>query len=74
MPNERPRQDLTEVLDRFGMVRASEAIMALMGGDCGDVRLPLRPLHGGELSELHELVGDMEVFARPLGTPAELGR
>jgi len=66
--------DLTEALDRFGMVRASKAIMALMGVDCGDVRLPLRPFHDGEMNELYELVRDMDVFARSLGTPAELGR
>lgn len=66
--------ELNEVLDRFGVVRASKAIMALMGVDCGDVRLPLRPFHDGEMRELYELVRGMDVFARPLGTPAELGR
>jgi len=66
--------ELSVVLERFGVVRASKAIMALMGVDCGDVRLPLRPFHNGEINELYELVRGMDVFARPLGTPAELGR
>jgi N-acetylneuraminate lyase len=66
--------ELNVVLERFGVVRASKAIMALMGLNCGDVRLPLRPFHEAEMRELHELVCDMDVFARPLGTPDDLVR
>ncbi len=64
--------ELNVVLERYGVVRASKAIMALMGVDCGDVRLPLRPFHAREMKELHELVRGLDVFARPLGTPADL--
>ena len=66
--------ELNVVLERYGVVRASKAIMALMGVDCGEVRLPLRPFHEREMNELYEFVREMDVFARPLGTPAELGR
>jgi N-acetylneuraminate lyase len=66
--------DLNIALEEFGVVRASKAIMALMGVDCGEARLPLRPFHEREMNELYERVHEMDVFARPLGTPAKLDR
>lgn len=65
---------LVDALQRFGVVRASKALMALLGVDCGDVRLPLRPMHDVEVRELYEAVRGLGVFARPLATPAEIGR
>lgn len=65
--------DLARVLREFGVVRASKAIMALSGVDCGTVRSPLRPLTRGELERLHDRIRDMNLFARPLASPAEIG-
>lgn len=64
--------DLARALQEFGVVRASKAIMALSGVDCGGVRSPLRPLTRTELERLHERVRTMELFARPLASPAEI--
>lgn len=65
---------LARVLRDFGVVRASKAIMSLLGVNCGGVRLPLRPLSDPEFRALHERVRTMDVFARSLSTPAEIGR
>lgn len=65
---------LMAVLRDFGVVRSSKALMALFGVDCGDVRIPLLPVESREFRELFDRVRGMEIFARPMGTPAELGR
>ncbi len=65
---------LGRVLQEFGAVRAGKALVSMLGVDCGTVRLPLRPLHDGEFRELHERLSDLDIFARPLSSPAELGR
>ena len=66
--------ELFRIMREFGTLRAGKAIMSLVGVDCGDVRPPLRALTVPEFRQLHERVRHMEVFARPLGTPEELGR
>lgn len=65
---------LMATLRDFGTVRASKALMTMVGVDCGDVRIPLRAVESREFRELFDRVRAMELFARPLGTPAELGR
>jgi N-acetylneuraminate lyase len=65
--------DLARVLQEFGVVRASKAIMSLLGVDCGGVRSPLQALTAHEMRAVHERVRGMDVFARPLSTPAEIG-
>lgn len=65
---------LVRVLRDYGTLRASKAVMQLLGVDCGPVRLPLRPLSDIELRDLHERVRAMDLFARCLSTPAEIGR
>jgi N-acetylneuraminate lyase len=64
--------DLARVLQEFGVVRASKAIMALSGVDCGTVRSPLRPLTAHELASLYERVSAMDLFARPLASPSQI--
>ncbi len=66
--------ELGRILREFGEVRASKAIMSLLGVDCGDVRLPLRPLNAPEIRALHERIRSLGLFARSLSTPAEIGR
>jgi N-acetylneuraminate lyase len=61
---------LNQVLGRFGVVRASKAIMGMLGVECGDVRLPLRPLHARERQELRTAIEALDVVARPL-VPAD---
>ncbi|NKB88568.1 MAG: hypothetical protein GKS06_10140 [Acidobacteria bacterium] len=61
--------ELHIVLERFGVVRATKAIMGMLDVDCGDVRLPLRPFHERELNELYELLVPLDVFARSLSAP-----
>lgn len=65
---------LGRVLDEFGVVRAGKALVSMLGVDCGTVRLPLRALHAGEFRELHERLSGLDIFARPLSSPAEMGR
>lgn len=65
---------LATVLRDYGVVRASKAMMGLVGVDCGDVRTPLAAVDNRELGEIFERVRSMDLFARPLATPAELGR
>ena len=40
------------ILHRFGGLRASKAVMKLVGADCGPVRLPLKPLTSKEDNDL----------------------
>ncbi len=65
---------LGRVLQEFGAVRATKALLSMLGVDCGIVRLPLRSLHDGEFRQLHERLTGLDVFARPLSPPVELGR
>ncbi len=66
--------ELIRVLREYGTLRASKAVMSLLGVDCGPVRLPFRPLTDPEFRDLHERVRAMDLFARCLSTPAEVGR
>lgn len=64
---------LATVLREHGVVRASKAIMSMLGVECGDVRSPLRVVESREFRELFDRIRAMDVFSRPLATPAELG-
>lgn len=70
---QRKAADLGALLREHGVVRASKAIMSLLGVECGDVRTPLRAMERREFQDLFDRVRVMDLFARPLGTPAELG-
>lgn len=48
---------LVDVLARHGYLRASKAVMAMLGVDAGTVRLPLRPLAAGDQAAIR---GDLE--------------
>ena len=65
---------LGRVLQEFSAVRAGKALVSLLGVDCSIVRLPLRSLHDGEFRALHDRLSGLDIFARPLSSPAELGR
>jgi N-acetylneuraminate lyase len=58
--------EMVRVLIDFGTLRAAKAIMAMLGVDCGPVRLPLRPLSPGETQELYERLRPLDIFTRPL--------
>ncbi len=65
---------LGRALQEFGTVRAGKALASMLGVDCGVVRLPLRSLHDREFRELHGRLRGLDIFARSLSPPAELGR
>jgi N-acetylneuraminate lyase len=54
---------LVEVLCRYGVLAGGKALMALVGADCGPVRLPLRPLTGEQIETLRQEVESLGVLA-----------
>lgn len=58
--------ELALALQEFGVVRATKAIMGLVGVDCGRPRLPLGPVEGAELRALVERLQPVLPFVRPL--------
>jgi N-acetylneuraminate lyase len=60
---------LVRALCDFGGLPAGKAVMAMLGVDCGPVRLPLRPLGPAEARELYERLRPLDIFARPLRRP-----
>jgi N-acetylneuraminate lyase len=61
--------EMIRVLMDFGTLRAGKAIMAMLGVDCGPVRLPLPPLSATEVQGLYERLRPMDIFSRPLRKP-----
>lgn len=57
------------LVDTTGGIRGGKAIMAMLGIDCGPVRLPLLPVLRDEGRRLYEAVKHLEVFSRPLSAP-----
>lgn len=60
---------LIRVLQCFGGVRASKALMGLLGIDCGPVKPPLAPMTPAEVVQLYESVRHLDIFSRPLQSP-----
>lgn len=57
-------------LQHFGFSRASKAMMALIGVDCGPVRLPLKPMTNDELQDLGRRVKAIDSLSRPITMPS----
>lgn len=53
---------LFRVLERFGYLAASKALMAMLGVDCGPVRPPLRNLSEPQIAELRQQLDDLGLF------------
>lgn len=62
--------ELALALQEFGVVRATKAIMGMMGVDCGRPRLPLAAVEGGELRALAERVQPLLPFVGSLADAA----
>ena len=62
---------MIRVLQEFGFSRASKAMMALMGVECGPVRLPLKPMTQTDVRELWKRLEGMEGFSRPMREPGK---
>jgi N-acetylneuraminate lyase len=60
---------MIRVLQEFGFSRASKAMMSLIGVDCGQVRLPLRPMAKAETADLGRRLREMDGFSRALIQP-----
>jgi N-acetylneuraminate lyase len=60
---------LVRVLQCFGVLRASKALMGMVGVDCGPVRPPLSPMSAAEVVQLYESLRHLEIFSRPLIAP-----
>jgi len=61
--------EMIRILFDFGPLRAGKAIMAMLGVDCGPVRLPLRALTLLEAQALYERLRHLEIFPQPLRRP-----
>jgi N-acetylneuraminate lyase len=57
--------EMIRVLMDFGALRAGKTIMAMLGVNCGPVRLPLLPLSATEMQSLYERLRPMDIFSRP---------
>lgn len=57
------------LVETTGGIRGGKAIMAMLGIDCGPVRLPLPPVSRDESRRLYEAIKHLEVFSRPLLAP-----
>ena len=57
---------MIRILQEFGFSRASKAMMALIGVDCGPVRLPLRAMFEKEILELRRRLEGVDGFSRAL--------
>ncbi len=57
---------MIRILQEFGFSRASKAMMALIGVDCGPVRLPLRAMFEKEIPELRRRLEGVDGFSRAL--------
>jgi N-acetylneuraminate lyase len=62
--------EIIRILCDVGTLRAGKAIMAMLGVDCGPVRLPLRPMSARETAELYERLRAVDGFPRTLRRPA----
>ena len=62
--------DLIKALGDFGFLAASKAVMAMLGVDCGPVRLPLRNLTHQERLALWDRIAALDVFPRSLQRPS----
>jgi N-acetylneuraminate lyase len=62
--------DLIKILSDFGFLASSKCVMAMLGVDCGPVRLPLRNLTLQERLTLWERLSPLDVFPAPLQRPA----
>ena len=60
---------LIDLVIEVGVLRATKAIMSLIGVDCGPVRPPVRTMTEPELRSLYERLAHREVFPRPLRLP-----
>ena len=60
---------MIRILQEFGFARASKAMMALIGVDCGPVRLPLQPMAKPEMADLARRLSALDRFSRPLRAP-----
>lgn len=60
---------LVRALQGPGVVRGGKAIMAMLGIDCGPVRLPLPPVTRDDARGLYELIRHWEVFSGRLSPP-----
>ena len=61
--------EMIAALDGAGGLRAGKAVMAMLGVDCGPVRLPLRSMTDAEIRALYEMIKHLDVFPRPLQPP-----
>ncbi|MBU4199469.1 MAG: dihydrodipicolinate synthase family protein [Verrucomicrobia bacterium] len=61
--------ELVHSLHEFGGLRAGKAIIAMMGMDCGPVRLPLRRMTVDETRALYDRIHHLDIFSRPLTRP-----
>lgn len=61
--------ELVRILSDFGVIRAGKAVMAMIGLDCGPVRLPLRPMAVEESRALYDRLQGLDIFPRPLARP-----
>src|SRR5262249_20693829 len=57
---------LVRTLASFGFPAAPNAVMGLLGVDCGGVRPPLRNLTASELTALAEKLATFECLSRPI--------
>jgi N-acetylneuraminate lyase len=57
---------LVEVLCQYGGLPAGKAVMAMLGADCGPVRLPLRQLNGEEIEGLRKQIRSLDILSNPL--------
>jgi N-acetylneuraminate lyase len=53
---------MIRLLNEYGFLAASKVVMALLGIDCGPVRLPLRDLTGAERASLAERLARLDVI------------
>jgi N-acetylneuraminate lyase len=60
---------MIRLLNSFGFLAASKAVMAMVGVDCGPVRPPLRNLTTAQVAALADRLAAFNLFARPLRRP-----
>ena len=58
--------EMVGLLNRYGLLRAGKALMALLGVDCGPVRPPLQPMRIEDARVLYGRLKTMDVLSNPL--------
>jgi N-acetylneuraminate lyase len=54
--------ELVRICSSFGYLRASKAVMGMVGIECGPIRLPLRPLFPSQITELQTALAKAGFF------------